>query len=832
MSVRDYNKLYISTNREEGSEKILLGYQHDAKELILKANTMTYFHIPHYTDPVRLVDSSLILDGATAGTFPAASDRIFKSRRNYGNVTADGNPSDIADGVWFCSWLYKDPFGITRWVDRYYNPGSFKYSIATDQLNVAYTPFNPIFRDVPSQVIFEPGVLYKYYHMGEQDAQFLVTTFGGLTGERLLMNLDSWGTSSVDSSPNKLKIDIISNAPISELYPVVEDADRITSPVVSFENNHRTSISLSYKENYGKTEEFTWSLMAKSPNWSQSQTTQLMGNFSTQGGVGVFVETLSSFPFFVVPETSYGHILYINEGINGFLDSAVSLLSVDPRFLCIDADQRVVVCHNDQTGFIYKLDNSGKIICSTRTTEAPFGYIYADEQPLQLLCGRNDETILRTNRNIYRFDKDLNLITNLVLNSSLSSVAAFRYNAEKDFAELDVTHDVYDSKFIGTTQWYLSRIDGNLYKKVGTETTLFYQFSSPATNLAVDPQERLWVLHGTNDITVINPNADPLEDPLFVTDVGIDKPYISKNISFICQYNRTTQSQTWKAIIYYADTIPEGQQINTETTLYCLNLDGQLDRSINLLTLFNSANLTRLKQNSSAFTFFGQGDFTGYEHRRVFKNLSPYKNSSQLVLRTSLKDKTKNDLSFGFFKQQISINQWDLESWQHIVLTLKNKTFCLYVNGVENIRWTYPGNYELSYELQPPFALGTPIGTQADFNQEIGYTSAIFNGLIESVKMYDYAVEQTKLDLFLRATIPASNIYWSLPVPDIQYIEKIERMFKNKIPGSKTPFYRIKIKGTQIQDEQTRKIVEEQVKLVCQKIQPAYADFLEVHWVD
>jgi hypothetical protein len=185
MSDRIYNKLYVNRNREEGSEKILLGYQHDGKELILKADQETYFHIPFYTAPVSLKDSSLIIDGATGGPFPAASDRIFKNRKNYGNVTPNGDPiSDIADGVWFCSWLYKNSQGVVRWMDRMYNPGTFKFSIAVAQLSEGpvYTPNDPIFRDVPSKMMFEPGVMYRYFHVGEKTAKDLVTTFGGASG--------------------------------------------------------------------------------------------------------------------------------------------------------------------------------------------------------------------------------------------------------------------------------------------------------------------------------------------------------------------------------------------------------------------------------------------------------------------------------------------------------------------------------------------------------------------------------------------------------------------------------------------------------------------------
>jgi len=86
--------------------------------------------------------------------------------------------------------------------------------------------------------------------------------------------------------------------------------------------------------------------------------------------------------------------------------------------------------------------------------------------------------------------------------------------------------------------------------------------------------------------------------------------------------------------------------------------------------------------------------------------------------------------------------------------------------------------------------------------------------------------------MFLRSSIPADDIYWTLPVPNIQYIEKVERMFKHKLPGSKTTFYKIKLKGTTIQDLQTRQIIEDQIKTMVSDLQPMYTDLIEVLWVD
>ena len=80
MNNRIYNKLYVNKNSSEGSEKILLGYQYDKKELTLKKDDSTIFHIPYYTAPIPLHNSKLIESGAIGGAFPAVADRIFKNK--------------------------------------------------------------------------------------------------------------------------------------------------------------------------------------------------------------------------------------------------------------------------------------------------------------------------------------------------------------------------------------------------------------------------------------------------------------------------------------------------------------------------------------------------------------------------------------------------------------------------------------------------------------------------------------------------------------------------------------------------------------------------------
>jgi hypothetical protein len=818
MNNRIYNKLYVNKNREEGSEKLLLGYQTDLKEIVLKKDTETYFHIPPYTDSVLLTDSNLIANGATGGSFPAVSDRIFKSKKNYGETTAHGNPSDSANGTWYCSWLYKNELGQLQWMDRWFNPGYFD----TASPDLMYVVNNPIFRDVPSSLKFEPGVLYKYFHIGEETAKQTLSVF---FKDSVVLDLQNWGTEQVDVSKNSVKPKIYLGGNFGDLYSTNTDSDRVPMPVVNLDQKAAVEISLDYDSRYNPINEFTLSMWSKSPNWNTAPTTQMIGNYSSSGGYGIFIQNLESFPFFAIPETKYGHVLFVNEALNGYLDKSVQEIPKVPAtaaFTTIDFNQNVIVCIQDNSGTIYKLDNSGQIIANSKTAPIPFNFIYFDEIPIQVLIGFNNTIIIRTQKMIYTLDEKFNKINQLRVNTTENDVTSYSYDIANDSYELNITYNAFDSKFIETTQWMISA-DGNLYKKeANADIELFYIFPDKASNLAIDPSNRIWVLHGTNKLTILDSAAVALDTPLVATNIGRDTTHNSKNLNFVSTYNRKNKVREWKAIIYYSN----------EEYVYALNLNGQSTNTINIYSLFDSNLVTALEQNIEQFQFFGKGDFTGYEHRRVFKQLSPYNNKSQIVLKTSLRDSSKPVTTFEQFVSKTSIDNWTENSWQHLALRYNRQEFELFLNGKQILTQTHSGKYLLSYDLNPTYYIGTSGGSKSGFNREVQNISETFIGLIGNVKIYNFAMPTTMFEVMLREVNLASDITWTLPVPFLQYIEKIERMFKHKIPGSKSSFYRIRLRGTEIEDTETRNIITNQIKNLAEDMQPGYADFFEIQWID
>lgn len=1146
MSNREYNRIYSHSDREEGSEKILLGYKNDLTEILLKKDTETVFHIPLYVDKINVAASTLVADGATAGPFPAASDRIFKNQKNYGETTPYGSTSDIANGMWYCSWLRKDENGNVQWMDRLYNPGYFKQNTARTQL-LEYVPHNPVYEDVPSKLTLEQGVQYKYHHIGEKYAAEIVTTYGGISGERIKLNLDGWGTSTIDSSNNSKSVKIVTDDVANDIYVRLTDSDRVSSNNINFNNNYKTSVSLEYSPLYNFTDEFTLTFWAHSNNWKSTQYTQLVGNYTPKGGYGVFVDTLSSYPFFVIPETAYGHLLYVNEKFEPFLDKSLHptvLLTATPSFIALNSDHEVITIevnkfHKikkfDHTGvllkevslqstpisiprtqeekigsqwfknknydFISKIDTSsnftvwaaintdkkltvstdegvtwqtinnfencadvalsyngaiqtaiadGKVWISTNSGETwnlttntkvdinglelascamsysgqiqavagyntsiyisiNYGYSWYEkafvnkwkkvlisdegefylastedrlfvsqdygntwfsklnpnlwssiamsktgsvqvaavkggsifvstnygenwveidgtqnnwlavevtqsgkmqtaaalegnylrvymsfdygntwklkqlipqlanteqitikmssdelsqiistgsgeffistenkllenfsiiETPLQLLCGQHDIITVITDRARYTYDRDLNLESAISWATMPNTVAAYSYDAKRDVAELISVENVYDCKFINTDCYCISatndsKTDGNLWVKYANKN-VFEIYADIGTEnsgsaFGIDPYNRIWLMHDNNKITVFDSNRPPGSAPVISTfSLGTNIKYKKKNISFICVYDRSTNTRNWRAVIYYGDT---GQNVSNPQ-IFITDMSGKIIKIIDTLSLFDLYTVKLLGQTQEKMEFLASGDFTGYEFRRVFNNLSPYKNTPQIILRATLLDLSNKTHPYTHIKQHAPVQEWEFKHWQHFVLTLKNRTFTVYNNTVPIMTYSYTGKQELSFLTQPSLFIGTPTGARFGFNYEIKNTSLIFNGSLQDIKIYDYAIEPQKLEMFLRASLIAENIYWNLPTPMVQYIETIERFFKHKIPGSKSSLFNVKLYGTQIKDPTTRKIIEEGVRNIIAEAKPAYTDMIGIKWVD
>lgn len=891
---RSYNKFYIQNNRTEGSEKIILGYFGSDKEILLKADQETGFHVPYFITNIPLNESTLYADGATPGPFPAAADKIFENRKGYGESTVNGEPLN-SDGTWFCSWLSGSPDGTTaKWVDRNFD-------------GTTYT-------DVDTNTVLTSGVQYTYLHVGEKTAKSVVDGFAGDNADKLKLNLENWSENvdTIDSSLSSIPIVINHDGVYTNFINVNFDASRVNASSISFDNTYTIECYVPWQQKINLENEFTWMFWAKSKSWQNSQSTQLLGNFSSQGGVGLFIDTLSSYPFFVIPAISnlpdspksdIGHLLYINEAFDGYFDKQLTESKVrpaniaKPEFICLDSDNNVVVLATDRWNIsLRKYDNRGRILRVYNlfnNLENSVQINELQEYPVDLFCANikigntryNDVYYVVTNKARYIISNNLDGLigSKVVFNTSLNSKTTFgiiQNEAASNFNEIELINveniiskeigvqstiytcisGIRDFKIDKSTRWIIAN-DGNLYKSVGQEdltnnTSIdiacrtqnayvyekYAEFEGGATNFALDPYERLWVLHGTNKVSAISANIKPINGPLFRFECGTNLEHTNKNISFICCTDRKKQTKEWKCLIYYGDS--GDPQVGPQVYTYLMS--GKLDQTVDLLSVFSSGTLKSAEQTIEQFQFSAKGDFTGYERRRIFNKSNPYNNKPQLILKahfnypkTTLSPRVENNLPVWLEKKLMPIDEWGTNSWQLVHILAKNSTtgggsIALHINGDNNpgITIDYGQHLQISLEHRPGLYIGTPLGSESGFNKELKYPAAIFNGIFEDVKIYDYALPTSYLKLFKNKAYIAEDLRFNITTPALQYTEQIERMFKHKIPGAKSSFFNIKITGSSITDSATKLLIEQEIRKRVQELKPMHTDFLNIIWVD
>lgn len=815
---RNYYKLFTGTNQAGGYDKIHLGYEADTTEIILKKDQATYFHMPFFADTQPLSASSLIADGATPGPIPALADRILKKLGNYGNSTPWGTPSERSDGQWLCSWLYALSSEPPIWLDRYYNPGRLAYPEALEGWAnfTDYIESDIIYYDTPSTMTFEAGVLYQYFHHGEQTALKNIGTFSGPDKTRLKLDIEDWSCACpndpkpVDNSiyNNTVTIENFKNDWVVSLFdPGYQDRNSL-----SFNNTDFINCYVTYNDSYSLEDEFTTSFWVYSHDWSQATSTQLLGSLRS-GGYGVFYNNLHYNPYYAIPETFYGHLFYFNQEGEVYTEKNNQLiLGEQANFIFVNMNSNaeiVGIDANKRRGVKY--NHVGDTITFTR--DASGGLLELNGTPKYFVLSGNDDGIFVTELSTYIFDKDLLLKAVLPQPYGPGEQLAFDIdgNLVRELSCLDLKFDSYNQKWTITDTGIL-QCQGAALTGIPSNTT------GTNTNLAVDPENNLWVLAESNKIYKINTKNKTLIDTY---EVGVQTNSIdSKNISFIKAYKRSTNTFTWYAIICH----------DYEKTLYQVTLDGKIINNTFLPPKLNTLDPVTALQDKDQLKFTGKGDFTGYERRRIFNKIL-YNNNPQIQFKVATTYPNRS-LPYSTTTLSIPVQYLQNDVWHLVTVTLKNHVIQIFIDNYLRDEIQIPRNADFNYEFKNDLFIGCPVGKVENLNKEINSTAVIWNGYIDSVRIYDYAIRPELIQYFVREKSIADDIQWNIQTAALQYVEVVDRFFKHRLPGAKSTFFNIRLTGTKITDPAIRQRIENDIKVAVLQLKPAYAELLRVEWID
>jgi hypothetical protein len=817
---REYYKIFSGTNQEKNYEKLHLGYEASTAEITLEKDNTTFFHVPYFAETQHIQDSNLVGAGAIPGPIPAGADRIFKKLAGYGNSTPWGEPQQRQDGTWLCSWLYAVSSEPPQWYDRYYNPGNLSYQEALSQnINIlTYQKHDPIYYDVPSSLTLEPGVWYQYFHQGEQTAAEFITTFAGIDKRRLRLDIDDWSClcpenpQPVDKSVynNTVTIDNFNQNWIKqETLPGYIDKNAL-----SFNNNDFINCQVIYNENYNVKDEFTLTFWAKSNNWLESPSTQLVGNLN-RGGYSLFFDNLKYYPFFVVSETTYGHFFLFNQEslIYNEKNSQIVLgqpinffnthITSEGNLIAVEGPTDTGTLNTNSK--VYKFNHLGELIGFTRdsnnNTVAMLGV------PKLSIIDGNNNTIVITTSGTYTYDQDLIFVNYL-------SSHPYVQNEQICFdftGTLIRQQNCLDVKFdSNNVKWHIDTT-GKLFN----DNILFPGIVN-ATNLHVDPNNDLWVLAGKNEIYKINIFTKQIISLFYVgtnnslTDI--------KNISFIYTYTRSTQAKEWHAMIYHSN----------EKVLYQVTLDGIVKQSIFLPQKLNILEPETGRQDKESLTFLAKGDFTGYEWKRIFHKIL-YNNNIQMQFKIAVNPPNLNNRN-TIYKVSVPVQFLTNNEWHLIVATLKNKRMSLYINNFLRDSITIQTNLDTSFIYKNSMFIGTPTGKSENFNKEINSQSLIWDGYVDTVRIYDYAIDETLIQYFIKEKIIGDNIIWNITTAPLQYVESIDRFFKHRVPGYKSNYFNIKINQSEINDPNLKQTIEADIRAALLEIIPKNTELLNVEW--
>jgi len=277
---RNYTSMFTGSNQERGNDNITLNYESYTTNILFKKDKVTYFHIPQVFYPferLNINDSNLVNAGAIAGDHPIKSDKVFKKKADYKYSSTFGDSKDETTGEFLCSWLSGNNSvnSRPRWVDRYYNPKKVSFVralTASDYKAIKYVSLfdclidkvDDLLGDVdvfdkPSDLIFEKGTYYAYYHYGPKDVDKFINSLSRNLISKNLINFKFFNGS-----------DASSNLFIDE-YGFIGETYASTPSLSSIQSSNQ----------------FTLIFDAYSSDWSVPQGYQLVGNFD-RDGFGIF----------------------------------------------------------------------------------------------------------------------------------------------------------------------------------------------------------------------------------------------------------------------------------------------------------------------------------------------------------------------------------------------------------------------------------------------------------------------------------------------------------------------------------------------------------------
>ena len=720
---REYHQIFTGTNQEHGYNTPVASFQGDTTLQVLKSDRQTYFHFPQTASITPLSAAGLIFAGAIPGTIPFYSDKIWKKNADYKKYIHWGDSTAPQTGVWLCSWLSASPIpsGEPVWMDRYYLPGSVVAGTYYYSSSAVY--------DEPSTMTLEPGVWYRYNHIGsEQNAHFVDTLSARGPDEVLVMNMPQW-TGSM---------------PFGEV-PASEGATLFQS--------------------------FTVTCQVEAGSWLVPDHSSVFSR-GFRGGWDVKITNGLPTPLAVI--VSDKNMLWIN-------NNGAPLLR---KTLTTSASAIDAIVDDELYTWILDADRLSKIDYNDTMTVSVEHSIVA---PVQVFLNNDYHPCI------------LDEATGSVTEYSKAGVLLNTYPGVigSQYAEFNDTLLQYPDKFESVDSNAIWIKESNGISRVTSIETQTFLTDRVVRDFIIDEYDNLFILADDEYLIYFNTITNSIES--------------------------TTQLSTSE------------QGARKIDLLYSTPLS---DRSIALVTHEN-ANLAYLVThrgsvlrtiNLTEFNIDPKIVSSGFSSNRRSRYV-PYNKTNQVVGTLYF------STTAGQFLESVSL----MYSCEHLTANGSHQIGLVYQHDTSEL-----GLYVdsvLRDSAATPVA-GIPLyryETPIFFNTWPGRLNALSNELnapwlhtstrrIKDFRLYSYALDSYSLRLILNTHLPFYDIDWNIATGSQNYLEDIQRFFKNKLPGSKSAYYNITLTGLSITDPDLRRTVEAAIRNSVQKVAPAYTNLYRILW--
>lgn len=846
--LRRYNKIFTGLNQEDGHDKIYLGYTARVAKYVFAKDEDNYFHIPYgvgdyppySTGTLPLSDTDIIEYGAYPNTTPYRSDRIFKKNANYKNYSnwGDSNGSYypltgtgaiLHNGMYLCTWLSAGPTGEEVWVDRFFDPRYVNLrttdwttiSALSSFLSYSTNNYPNVIWDTPSNLTFEPGVLYYYHRIGDEDNNTLVQSFSGLT-----YHFNSWGPILYNQATGL-------SAGLIESFTAANSGidTTVRTPYYSPDNTYGVvyTNNIDFTSNKGN----TLSFFSYQGDWNQIHGDQIVGNYFN-GGIGIFTNIGINTPYFTIGSitdastTSAATIRTFNDNLTllnyetytTFLTALNDPLSASNFILrsTYDESYYIVDGHSNEK-YLSTFDPDDLIVSkiSLVSLEPSLQNEYILDASLypDLVSGEK-HLIIKTRPTPSSVTYRKFLTNGILLSSSTSSA----YN---NFAvDLSGNPVYYNSKTLP-----VSALSG--------------------TNSCIDNTGIVFALSGNNTTDVLTRNGTAIltvTKPEYINCDQDNNIWITYNNTSLAKVNRdgrvlwTKQISVNETITNYAGvrTINFIADITNSVNYYAIILDPKTNY---IYKIDNDGNvITKLPVNN----LIPFGDITGFDYQR--KYIKPTVPGPSIKLKLVTTDSTLDVPVPQYYTLTYSVSSL-APGWHHFAATYdETNVVKFYVDGVlirEIASKVRPG-YDVTgdflhrifnFKNNPQLLIGTSsfkTGTLATWTEQPNKFN--YNGDIADVRFYNITLSPSDIKALSKNYLynQFNDLSWVINVGQRDYIEEIERFFLHRLPGSKSQFYDIKVKNSGIQDPKVKSIVENNLRAAASKVAPAHTRLRSIIW--